>query len=131
MNKYIAETFAEESIDKIKNHIMADGIDRLVVARMPLHCAIHTIDVHQCQQEYSLPHSHIAENELNIILNDQGYDLVYRFVIDDEEFELSAPASLWIPAGLNHNANVIRGRGTFVCMRFPENSFGSAKPIQD
>lgn len=128
MKKYIIEKFRAESINQIKNHVMAEGIDRLVVNQIPLHCAIHKIDVQSPPQDYSLTHSHSAEDELNIILNDQDHDLLYRFVINDEEIELSAPASVWVPAGISHNANVIKGRGTFICMRFPKNSLGSAQP---
>jgi hypothetical protein len=67
-------------------------------------------------------HSHADEDELNIIINDKDHELSYKFVVDDQEFELSAPACVWIPADVSHNANVIKGRGTFVCMRFPMNS---------
>jgi mannose-6-phosphate isomerase-like protein (cupin superfamily) len=122
MNKYILEKFACESMDQIKNHYLADGIDRLVVNNMPMHCAIHIIDVENNRQEYSSLHSHADEDELNIIINDKDHELSYKFVVDDQEFELSAPACVWIPADVSHNANVIKGRGTFVCMRFPKNS---------
>lgn len=122
MKKFVVEEFTSESIDGIDNHVMAAGLDRLVINRVPLHCAIHKIDVAHNQEEYSLLHSHEAEDELNIIINDKDHDLVYRFVVDGEAFELAAPASVWIPAKISHNANVIKGRGTFVCMRFPENA---------
>ena len=127
MNRYVVEKFARESIDYIANHRMADGIDRLVAKSMPMHCAIHKVDVEYSQQEYSLLHSHEDQDELNIIINDKDHDLIYRFVVDDEEFELSAPACIWMPAKVHHNANVIQGRGTFVCMRFPENSLRTAE----
>jgi hypothetical protein len=123
--RFAVESFTREPIGYIENHVMANCLDRWVVNSLPLHCAIHKIDVGESLQEYSLTHSHDAEDELNLIINDQGHDFIYRFVIDDEEFELSAPACIWVPAKITHNANVVRGRGTFVCMRFPENSAGS------
>jgi mannose-6-phosphate isomerase-like protein (cupin superfamily) len=128
MSRYVVEKFAGESIACIANHFMADGIDRLVVNSMPMHCAIHKIDVVQNQQEYSSLHGHEDEDELNIIINDKGHELLYRFVVDGEEFELSAPACVWVPAQISHNANVIQGRGTFVCMRFPKKFAATEKP---
>jgi len=122
MSKYVVEKFAKESIGHIANHFMAEGIDRLVVKNIPMHCAIHKIDVDQNQQEYSSLHGHDDEDELNIIISDKDHELLYQFVVDGEVFELAAPASVWIPAKISHNANVIKGRGTFVCLRFPKNS---------
>ena len=42
--------------------------------------------------------------------------LVYRIEFDGVEREVSSPASIWIPAGVVHAANVVRGSGTFVCV---------------
>jgi len=118
MRKYTVESFHNEPLATIDNHIMAAGLDRLVAKSIPLHCALHKVDIAENQAVYSLLHRHNDEDELNIIINDQGHELRYQFVVDDETFELSAPSCVWIPAGTDHKANVIGGRGTFVCMRF-------------
>lgn len=125
MNKYLLEMFTSEPIDQIKNHYLGEGIDRLTVKSMPMHCAIHKIDVVDNQMNYCSLHSHDDADELNMIINDKDHVLLYRFVVNDQEFELSAPACVWIPADVSHSANAINGRGTFICMRFPKNSVRS------
>lgn len=120
MRRFTVESFRAAPLETIDHHIMTSGIERLAVSGIPLHCALHSVNVEQNQHIYSLTHRHEADDELNIIINDQGHELTYRFVVDGETFELSAPASVWIPAGIDHEANVIKGRGTFVCLRFPK-----------
>ena len=42
--------------------------------------------------------------------------LVYEITLGDEVYEVEAPASIYIPAGLVHSANVIEGSGFFVAI---------------
>ena len=64
-------------------------------------------------------HTHEDEDELNIIINDHESELSYRFLIDENDFTYSAPSCIWIPSNKMHAANAVKGRGTFICVRFP------------
>jgi len=98
-------------------HQASDSIRRLAPAGFPLHIGIHQVEAGSTpeQRDYSLPHQHGDQDEINILISD-GH-LAYRLTFDDETYEVEAPATIWIPAGVNHSANVISGSGTFVCLR--------------
>ena len=49
-----------------------------------------------------------------MILSEEGEELVYRITIEDEEYFVKSPATVFIPKGLRHTANVVSGKGTFV-----------------
>lgn len=105
------------SLGAIDYHIAAECIQRLAPGNFPTHLAIH--DVSQTRNDeagiYSSEHDHPDHNEINILLSKTS--LVYRITLDDEVYEISAPAAIWIPAGTRHSANVISGDGFFICMR--------------
>ena len=64
-------------------------------------------------RKYCEPHRHDVD-EINILLS-QGH-LLYDIRLGDERYEVEAPASVYIPAGLVHSANVIEGSGFFVAV---------------
>ena len=43
-------------------------------------------------------------------------DLIYDIVLGDARYEVHGPASVFIPAGLPHSANVRAGTGFFVAI---------------
>ena len=59
-------------------------------------------------------------DEINLILSDDS-SLKYRITLDDEEYEVSSPSTVYIPKGVRHAAEVISGRGIFVAITFTKN----------
>ncbi len=69
--------------------------------------------VSAASRDYCEPHVHDCP-EINILLSLDR--LVYEITLGDEVYEVEAPASIYIPAGLVHSANVIEGSGFFVAI---------------
>lgn len=92
-------------------------VRRLAPAGFPVHVGIHHVATGATPncQAYSEPHRHPDQDEVNILISDTS--LTYRLTMDDESYEVAAPATIWIPAGVRHSANVIAGSGVFVCLR--------------
>ncbi|GAC54123.1 hypothetical protein [Gordonia amicalis] len=64
-------------------------------------------------RDYCEPHVHDCP-EINILLSLDH--LVYEITLGDESYVVEAPASIYIPAGLVHSANVIEGSGFFIAI---------------
>ena len=58
-------------------------------------------------------------DEINLILSEKG-KLLYRIQLEDEVYIVKSPASIYIPKGVRHSANVISGEGIFVADIFVE-----------
>ncbi|WP_223204990.1 cupin domain-containing protein [Gordonia jinghuaiqii] len=69
--------------------------------------------VSAASRDYCEPHVHDCP-EINILLSMDH--LVYEITLGDEVYEVEAPASIYIPAGLTHSANVIEGSGFFIAI---------------
>lgn len=67
-------------------------------------------------QSYCDLHWHEFD-EVNHILSADG-SLRYKITLDDEVYEVDAPATVYIPKGLKHAAEVISGKGVYVCITF-------------
>ncbi|MGF1664157.1 MAG: hypothetical protein ACFCVG_17115 [Kineosporiaceae bacterium] len=68
-------------------------------------------------------------DELNLLLSPGR--LLFEIELGDERHEVAAPASVLVPAGLRHRANVLEGSGYFiVIIGVPEydDSFGPRAP---
>lgn len=63
---------------------------------------------------YCEPHKHDCD-EINIILSEDN-SLTYSVVLGDEKYKVKAPATIYIPAGLSHCAEVLSGKGAFVAI---------------
>jgi quercetin dioxygenase-like cupin family protein len=48
-----------------------------------------------------------------MILSDEK--LVYEIQLEDEVYKVRSPATIFIPKGIRHRADVISGKGMFVC----------------
>lgn len=83
-------------------------------ANYQMHIAVHEIrsDLPFEHRNYSKKHSHNC-NEWNIIL---GTDLIFEITLNDEVYEISAPATIFIPTGTLHTANVLKGKGYFIAI---------------
>lgn len=90
------------------------AITRRAPTTFPVHVAVHEVsDAVESDACCSERHSHRVP-EIVLLIAPPG-ELVYRIEFDGVEREVSSPASIWIPAGVVHAANVVRGSGTFVC----------------
>lgn len=93
-----------------KQTITGDGGFR-VVAHM-LH------DVPDIVQPYCELHWHEFD-EVNLILSEDD-SLKYKIILEDEEYEVTSPATVYIPKGLKHSAEVLAGRGTYLAITFTQ-----------
>ena len=75
---------------------------------------VHEIqDVSADRRTYCCLHVHQCP-EINVLLT--LTHLTYEIALGDEVFLVRAPASIYIPAGLAHSANVVEGSGFFVAL---------------
>lgn len=78
------------------------------------HVAVHRVSGLQRESRaYCEVHEHTVP-ELNLIL--PITNLTYEIVLGDERYDVDGPASVFIPAGLPHSANVKAGSGFFVAI---------------
>lgn len=56
-------------------------------------------------------------DEVNLILSDDN-SLRYKIQLEDETYEVQAPATVYIPKGTRHAAEVISGRGVYIAITF-------------
>jgi hypothetical protein len=110
------ELVPSSSIPFHKDH---PAIKRHAPTAFPVHVAVHEVsDAVESDACCSERHSHPVP-EIDLLIAPPG-ELVYRIELDGVEHEVSSPASVWIPAGVVHAANVVRGSGTFVCAVFAD-----------
>ena len=78
------------------------------------HIVAHEVrDVSADRRSYCEPHVHDCP-EINILLSLTR--LIYEIRLGDEVYIVEAPATIYIPAGLVHSANVVEGSGFFVAL---------------
>ena len=78
------------------------------------HVAVHRVNaVLDADRDYCDVHEHTVP-ELNLFL--PVTDLVYDITLGEETYEVYGPASVFIPPGLAHSANVRSGTGFFVAI---------------
>jgi hypothetical protein len=97
---------------------LGDPVTRWLMSGAEIHPEAHThVAVHRVsgldreRRASCTPHEH-AFPELNLILPITG--LIYEIILGDERYDVEGPASIFIPAGLPHSANVKAGTGFFV-----------------
>jgi len=99
-------------LDSIPFHKNSTSIKRLFSEGFPVHLAIHEINnAPKKNRKYVEMHNH-EKPEINILLG----NLKYKIKIEDETYIVSAPANIWIPAGINHSATLIEGKGYYICL---------------
>jgi mannose-6-phosphate isomerase-like protein (cupin superfamily) len=106
-----------ESLSKVPFHNKAPikRISMLSKKNIPeskVHTAVHFVDTAKKIPKYSKLHRHNVD-EINMILS--GEKLVYEIQLEDEVYKVSSPATIFIPKGTRHRADVISGKGMFVC----------------
>lgn len=79
--------------------------------------AVHVIDeITQEVQPYCDMHWHDFD-EVNLILSNDG-QLTYKVTLEDEMYIVHAPATVYIPKGIKHAAEVISGKGMYIAITF-------------
>jgi hypothetical protein len=123
-----------QPLDSIPFH--ADGpLRRRLLAGQGLHpdanwhVAVHELRAvaRQSDRDYCVPHAHTCD-ELNLLLSFGR--LVMRVDLEEESYVVQAPASIFIPAGLLHSANVIEGSGFFVAL-LPQGNYAQTLATED
>ncbi|HET9009002.1 MAG TPA: 2-isopropylmalate synthase [Nitrosarchaeum sp.] len=79
-----------------------------------IHLAVHLVDVNKKISKYSTLHKHDVD-EVNLILSHDN-TLIYEIQIEDEIYKVKSPSTVFIPKGINHRADVVSGKGFFVCL---------------
>jgi quercetin dioxygenase-like cupin family protein len=110
-----------EALHFVPFHANGDApVSRRVLAGAGVHESIgkhivsHEIrNVPPERRSYCEPHVHDCD-EINILLSDSH--LSYEIRLGDEVFIVNAPATIHIPAGVVHSANVIEGSGFYIAI---------------
>jgi hypothetical protein len=112
--------FHKNGIAPLTRRVLA-GADVLPEVRK--HLVAHELrEVSPGSRIYCEPHVHDC-TEINILLSMSR--LVYEIQLADETYIVEAPATIYIPAGLIHSANVIEGTGFFLAMLDTDNYVAS------
>jgi hypothetical protein len=114
--------FHANGIAPLSRHVLAGP---RVHPRAMKHIVAHEIrEVSTAKRTYSEPHVHDCD-EINILLSLS--DLTYEIRLGDEIYIVNAPATIRIPAGLVHSANVIDGSGFYLAMLDTPDYAGSVR----
>ena len=90
-------------------------LSQKIIPESKIHTAVHFVNVSDKKiSKYSFLHKHDVD-EVNLILS-QDDKLIYEIQLNDEIYKVSSPATIFIPKGVNHRADVISGKGIFVCL---------------
>jgi hypothetical protein len=88
------DSFVGDGGIRIVSHTITD-----LPLQVPSYCDLHWHDF----------------DEINIVLSESS-SLTYRIRIEDEEYVVESPATVYIPKGLKHAAEVISGKGIFLAI---------------
>lgn len=105
-----------EALSAVPFHHDTPAITHYTAKRFPLHLGVHHVSPVQAPPDgYGEPHVHEEHDEVNLIISDT--ELVYRIRLGDEELTVSNNACIWIPRGIVHSANVLKGSGYYIALR--------------
>ncbi|WP_437319329.1 hypothetical protein [Sorangium sp. So ce385] len=97
-------------------HQDVECIRRFFAAGFPVHLAVHRVDrAEPARRDYTALHTHDVP-EINLILPDPT-GLEYRIELGSSAHLVTNSASIWIPPGVPHSANVVQGSGYLVTVR--------------
>jgi mannose-6-phosphate isomerase-like protein (cupin superfamily) len=117
--KYITRGILEP-IHKVPFHSKAPIKRTLMLGKnqptpSKIHLAIHQVNARGKKiAPYTELHRHNVD-EIDLIISETG-KLVYEIQLGDEFYKIHSPCTIYIPKGLPHKANVLSGKGTFVCI---------------
>lgn len=112
-----------EPFSMITNHLDVNGILRYALMNnrdfegegFHVACHVLTKDYYQDPTDFAVSHAHDFD-EFNILLPLRS-ELVYEIELNGEKQNLKAPATVFIPAGTEHNARPLAGEGIFICIQ--------------
>lgn len=109
-------TMAASALSAVPFHQDTKSIRRYFSEKFPVHIAVHEVSpVIFPPEEYTQLHKHHDHDEINIIIS--PHNLVYKICLDDEQYTVTNNSCIWIPRGMMHPANVLKGSGYFIAMR--------------
>lgn len=95
-------------------------LSKKLVSKSDTHVAVHFIDsLPKKIPAYSKIHKHNVD-EINLILSEDD-KLTYEIQLEDEVYKVTSPSTIFIPKGVRHRAQVISGKGLFVCIILASN----------
>lgn len=95
-------------------------LEKGILEESNVHIAVHLINkLPKKIPRYSELHKHDS-NEVNLILS-QDSTLTYKITLGDETYAVKSPSSVFIPKGVPHSAEVVSGKGIFICIVFDGN----------
>ena len=104
------------ALSNVPFHENTIAITRYFAENFPVHLAVHKVSpVIKAPPEYTLPHIHDDSDEINIILSE--HNLTYKILLGSNEYVEHSNSCIWIPRGMIHAANVLRGSGYFITLR--------------
>ena len=122
-SKFIVD-FIPEPLSSVHNHLPFASIERFIAKGSPVHLALHKVcKIKETPEAYTTLHKH-EEPEINVIIGEKD-QMEYLIQIGEQKFIVSSPSSIWIPAGVEHSANLIKGSGYFLCLIFSGNGIGA------
>lgn len=84
---------------RVVTHVISDLPDTV-----PPYCDLHWHDF----------------DEVNLVQSEDS-SLKYKIRLEDETYEVQAPATIYIPAGVRHAAEAISGKGVYTAITFTKN----------
>lgn len=101
-----------------ENHYLSNVLTRYVPQSCPIHVAMHKFDAKSNHEKYCSSHLHQNEDEINIIIAEGDFAMELEFAGKTQI--ITDSSVVFIPSNTQHSANIIKGNGYFVCIRFPE-----------
>lgn len=106
----------EAPLSNVPFHHDTPSITRFFTDHFPCHVAIHEVSpVFNSPLEYTQLHVHDDSDEINLLISKTF--LSYKIQLDNDVFEVNSNSSIWIPKGVWHSANVIKGAGFYITLR--------------
>ena len=88
---------------------------RKILPGSNFHIAVHIIKkLPKKIPKYVEPHAHNCD-EINLILSESG-KLKYKITMENETYYVTSPATVYFPSGIYHTAEVVSGKGVYVCI---------------
>jgi hypothetical protein len=115
----------KESLENVPFHGKApikrlSMLNKNLVSKSDTHVAVHFVDsLPKKIPAYSKIHKHNVD-EINLILSEDD-KLTYEIQLGDEIYKVTSPSTIFIPSGVKHRAQVISGKGLFVCIILSSN----------
>ncbi len=86
-----------------------------MISQCDTRISVHLVsDLPDQIEPYCEMHKHDFD-EINMVVSQDGV-LKYRIQMEDEEYIITSPATVFIPKGVRHKSEVISGKGLFICV---------------